>query len=198
MSLVNKPAPDFIAPAVIPDGTINESFQSHELRGRYVVLFFWPMDFTFVCPSEIIAHDNRFDEFRARGAEIVGISIDSVYVHHAWRNTPREKGGIGAIRFPIISDITHTITRSYNVEHEDGVALRASFLIDREGIVQHEVVNNLALGRDVDEMLRMLNALQFCEQHGEVCPAGWHQGEEGILPTPEGVADYLGKHARRL
>jgi peroxiredoxin (alkyl hydroperoxide reductase subunit C) len=198
MSLVNKPAPGFTAPAVMPDGSINENFRLQDLRDRYVVLFFWPMDFTFVCPSEIIAHDNRYDKFTTSGAEVVGVSIDSVYVHHAWRNTPRSRGGIDAIRFPIVSDVTHAITRDYQIEHEDGVALRASFLIDRAGIVQHEVVNNLALGREVDEMLRMLNALQFYEEHGEVCPAGWHKGEEAMQPTPEGVADYLDKHAEQL
>jgi peroxiredoxin (alkyl hydroperoxide reductase subunit C) len=198
MTLVNKPAPDFTASAVMPDGSIKEDLSLQDLRGLYVVLFFWPMDFTFVCPSEIIAHDNRFDDFKERGAEILGVSVDSVYVHHAWRETPREKGGIGQVRFPIVSDITHAITRAYEIEHADGVALRGSFLIDREGIVQHQVVNNLSLGREVDEMLRMLDALQFCEQHGEVCPAGWHKGEEGIKPSSEGVADYLSRHAREL
>jgi peroxiredoxin (alkyl hydroperoxide reductase subunit C) len=198
MTLVSKPAPDFTAPAVMPDGSINDNFRLQDLRGRYVVLFFWPMDFTFVCPSEIIAHDNRFDDFRSRDAEIVGVSIDSAYVHHAWRETPRDKGGIGPVRFPIVADVTHTITRAYGIEHSDGVALRGSFLIDREGVVQHQVVNNLSLGREVDEMLRMLDALQFCEQHGEVCPAGWHKGEEGMKPTSQGVADYLSRHAQQL
>ncbi|MDT8386577.1 MAG: peroxiredoxin [Thiogranum sp.] len=198
MTLVNKAAPDFTAPAVMPDGSINENFRLQDLHGRYVVVFFWPLDFTFVCPSEIIAHDNRFDEFRARGAELVGVSVDSVYVHYAWRETPRDKGGIGPVKFPIVSDITHAITRAYGIEHDDGVALRGSFLIDREGIVQHQVVNNLLLGREVDEMLRLLDALQFCEEHGEVCPAGWHKGEEGMKPTAQGVADYLGKHAQQL
>ena len=198
MTLVNQPAPDFTAPAVMPDGSIKEDLSLQDLRGLYVVLFFWPMDFTFVCPSEIIAHDNRFDDFKERGAEILGVSVDSVYVHHAWRETPREKGGIGQVRFPMVSDITHEITRAYDIEHSDGVAMRGSFLIDREGIVQHQVVNNLSLGREVEEMLRMLDALQFCEQHGEVCPAGWHKGEEGIKPSSEGVADYLSRRAREL
>ncbi len=198
MTLVNTAAPDFTAPAVMPNGSINENFRLQDLRGHYVVVFFWPLDFTFVCPSEIIAHDNRFDEFKARGAELVGISIDSVYVHYAWRETPRDKGGIGPVKFPIVSDLTHAITRAYGIEHSDGVALRGSFLIDREGIVQHQVVNNLPLGREVDEMLRLLDALQFCEEHGEVCPAGWHKGEEGMKPTAQGVADYLGKHAQQL
>ena len=198
MVLVNKQAPDFVAPAVLGDGRIVENFRLGSLRGRYVVLFFWPMDFTFVCPSEIIAHDNRYDAFRERDVEIVGVSIDSQYTHYAWRSTSRDSGGIGAVRFPMVADVKHEITRAYGIEHPDGVALRASFLIDRTGIVQHQVVNNLPLGRDVDEMLRMVDALQFSEEHGEVCPAGWRKGEKGIQATPEGVADYLSQHAREL
>lgn len=198
MVLVNQPAPDFTAPAVMPNGSINEQFRLSDLHGNYIVLFFWPLDFTFVCPSEIIAHDNRYEEFKSRGADVVGVSIDSAYSHHAWRETPREKGGIGRVRFPIVADVKHEIVRAYGVEHGDGVALRGSFLIDRDGIVQHQVVNNLSLGREVDEMLRMLDALQFCEQHGEVCPAGWKKGEEGMKPSAEGVAEYLGRHAMEL
>lgn len=198
MVLVNRASPDFIAPAVMPNGAIEEAFRSEDLIGRYRVLFFWPMDFTFVCPSEIIAHDNRFEDFQKRNADIIGISIDSVYVHHAWRETPRDKGGIGPIRFPMIGDVTHAITQAYGIEHDDGVALRASFLIDREGIVQHQIINNLPLGRSVDEMLRMLDALQFYEQQGEVCPAGWQRGESGINPSLQGIADYLSQHAHNL
>lgn len=196
--LVNKQAPEFVAPAVLGDGRIVEDFRLSSLRGRYVVLFFWPMDFTFVCPSEIIAHDNRYDAFRDRDVEIVGVSIDSQYTHYAWRSSSRDAGGIGPVRFPMVADVKHEITRAYGIEHPDGVALRASFLIDRDGIVQHQVVNNLPLGRDVDEMLRMVDALQFCEEHGEVCPAGWRKGESGIAPTPEGIADYLAQHSREL
>jgi peroxiredoxin (alkyl hydroperoxide reductase subunit C) len=161
-------------------------------------LFFWPLDFTFVCPTEIIAHDHRIHAFQERGVEVVGVSIDSQFTHFAWRNTPVSEGGIGPVRFPMIADIRHEITRAYGVEHPEGVALRASFLIDRSGVVQHQVVNNLPLGRSVDEMLRVVDALQFTEEHGEVCPAGWHKGEEGMTPTPEGVADYLLKHGEKL
>lgn len=196
--LVAQKAPDFTAPAVMPDGTLNEAFRLSDLEGRYKVLFFWPLDFTFVCPSEIIAHDHRIEQFHERGVEVVGVSIDSQYTHYAWRNTPVDQGGIGPVRFPIVADVKHEITRAYGVEHPDGVALRASFLIDREGVVQHQVVNNLALGREVDEMLRLVDALQFTEEHGEVCPAGWRRGEAGMKATAEGVAEYLAKHAAEL
>lgn len=196
--LVTQQAPDFVAPAVMPDGSINEAFKLSDLRGRYVVLFFWPLDFTFVCPTEIVAHHNRAVMFRERGVELVGVSIDSQYTHHAWRNTPVEKGGIGQVGFPLVADIKHEITRAYGIEHPNGVALRGSFLIDREGIVQHQVVNNLPLGRDVDEMLRMVDALQFFEENGEVCPAGWHKGEAGMKGTAEGVAQYLAAHVKDL
>lgn len=196
--LVSRPAPDFDAPAVMPSGAIEEHFRLSSLRGNYVVLFFWPLDFTFVCPTEIIAHDRRVELFRARGAELVGISIDSQFTHFAWRNTPVKEGGIGAVRFPLVADIRHEIARAYGVEHPDGVALRASFLIDREGIVQHQLVNNLPLGRNVEETLRLLDALKYHETHGEVCPAGWQQGDSGMQPTAAGVADYLAGHAQRL
>lgn len=196
--LVTKEAPDFVAPAVMPDGTIKEDFRLSALRGKHVVLFFWPLDFTFVCPTEIIAHDRRIEQFRELGVEVVGVSIDSQFTHYAWRNTPIEKGGIGQVRFPMVADVKHEIAKAYGIEHPDGVALRASFLIDKNGIVQHQVVNNLPLGRNVDETLRMIDALQFCEQYGEVCPAGWHRGEEGMQPTAEGVQDYLSSHAEKL
>lgn len=196
--LVTREAPDFVAPAVMPDGSIKEDFRLSELRGKHVVLFFWPLDFTFVCPTEIIAHDRRIEQFKELGVEVVGVSIDSQFTHYAWRNTPVEKGGIGPVRFPIVGDVKHEIAKAYGVEHPDGVALRASFLIDKEGIVQHQVVNNLPLGRNVDEMLRMVDALQFSEQYGEVCPAGWHRGEDGMQPTAEGVQKYLSSHAEKL
>jgi peroxiredoxin (alkyl hydroperoxide reductase subunit C) len=182
----------------MPDGMIEEKFQLSNLRGKYVVLFFWPLDFTFVCPTEILAHDRRIQQFRERNAEVVGISIDSQFTHFAWRNTPVNEGGIGAVKFPIVADITHEITHAYGIEHPDGVAMRASFLIDRDGVVQHQVVNNLALGRNVDEMLRMVDALQFTEEHGEVCPAGWQKGDEGMKPTAEGVSEYLSEKAEKL
>jgi peroxiredoxin (alkyl hydroperoxide reductase subunit C) len=196
--LVARAAPDFTAPAVMPSGVIEDAFQLSKLRGKYVVLFFWPLDFTFVCPTEIIAHDHRVEAFKERNVEVVGISIDSQFTHFAWRNTPVKEGGIGPVTFPIVADITHAITRAYGVEHPDGVALRASFLIDCDGIVQHQVVNNLPLGRNVDEMLRMVDALQFTEAHGEVCPAGWQKGQEGMMPTAEGVADYLATKSDKL
>jgi len=196
--LVTQQAPDFTAPAVMPNGTIREDFKLSELRGRYVVLFFWPLDFTFVCPTEIIAHDHRIDQFRKRNVEVVGVSIDSQFTHFAWRNSAVLDGGIGPVQFPMVADIKHNITQAYGVEHPDGVALRASFLIDRNGVVQHQVVNNLPLGRNVDEMLRVVDALQFTEEHGEVCPAGWQPGDAGMKPTAEGVSDFLSKHGQKL
>jgi peroxiredoxin 2/4 len=197
--LVNRMAPDFKAAAVMADGSINDGFKLSDYRGKkYVVLFFYPLDFTFVCPSEIIAHDHRIKSFEDRGVQVVGVSIDSQYSHFAWRNTPVDKGGIGPVKFPLVADVNHEITRAYGVEHQDGVAFRASFLIDKSGVVQHQVVNNLPLGREVDEMLRLIDALQYTEQHGEVCPAGWKKGDEGMKPTSEGVAKYLAKHAAKL
>ncbi|HHQ4230075.1 TPA: peroxiredoxin [Pseudomonas aeruginosa] len=196
--LVNKQAPDFTAAAVLGDGSIVDAFQLSSLRGKYVVLFFWPLDFTFVCPSEIIAHNNRMDKFRELGVEVVDVSIDSQFTHHAWRSTPVEKGGIGAVEFTMVADVKHEITRAYGIEHEDGVALRASFLIDRAGVVQHQVVNNLPLGREVDEMVRLVEALQFTEEHGEVCPAGWRKGQKGMKASAEGVASYLAENAEAL
>ncbi|HHM5696754.1 peroxiredoxin [Pseudomonas aeruginosa] len=196
--LINKQAPDFTAAAVLGDGSIVDAFQLSSLRGKYVVLFFWPLDFTFVCPSEIIAHNNRMDKFRELGVEVVGVSIDSQFTHHAWRSTPVEKGGIGAVEFTMVADVKHEITRAYGIEHEDGVALRASFLIDRAGVVQHQVVNNLPLGREVDEMVRLVEALQFTEEHGEVCPAGWRKGQKGMKASAEGVASYLAENAEAL
>lgn len=196
--LVAKQAPDFTAAAVMPDGTIKEDFKLSDLRGKYVLLFFWPMDFTFVCPTEIIAHDHRMNEFKERGVEVVGVSIDSKHTHFAWRSTPVDKGGIGAVQFPIVADVSHSITRDYGIEHPDAVAMRASFLIDKDGIVQHQVVNNLPLGRNVDEMLRMVDALQYTEKHGEVCPAGWQKGDDAMKETADSVANYLSSHAKDL
>ncbi len=197
--LVTREAPDFTAAAVLPDGTIKEDFKLSDLKGKYVVLFFYPLDFTFVCPTEIIAHDKRIDEFKKRDVEVVCVSIDSQFSHFSWRNTPVEKGGIGPIRFPMVADVKHEIVQAYGIEFADaGVALRASFLIDKEGVVRHQVVNDLPLGRNVDEMLRVVDALQFHEQHGEVCPAGWHKGEDGMKPTADGVAEYLSANSEKL
>ncbi len=196
--LVTKEAPDFEAPAVMPNGTIEEHFKLSDLRGKVVVLFFYPLDFTFVCPTEIIAHDRRIAQFKEKGVDVVGVSIDSQFTHFAWRNTALDDGGIGPISFPLVADVKHDITRAYGIEHPDGVALRASFLIDKAGIVQHQVVNNLPLGRNVDEMLRMVDALQFFEENGEVCPAGWKMGSAGMTPTADGVAAYLSSEAEKL
>ena len=198
--LVGRPAPDFTAPAVLADGTITESFTfSEATKGKYAVLFFYPLDFTFVCPSELIAFDHRIEAFQKRNVEVIGVSIDSHYTHNAWRNTPVDKGGIGPVRYPLVADMTHAICRAYDVETPDGaVAYRGSFLIDIDGIVRHQVVNDLPLGRNIDEMLRMVDALQFVEQHGEVCPANWHEGEKGMRPDPEGVAQYLAENADKL
>ncbi len=197
-TLVNQKAPDFTAPAVMQDGSIKLELKLTDYRSSYVVLIFYPLDFTFVCPSEIIAHSNRLGRFAELGVQLIGVSIDSQFAHFAWRETPVERGGIGRIRFPLVADVNHAIVKAYGIEHPDGVALRASFLIDRQGMVQHQVVNNLPLGRDVEEMLRMVETLQFTEQHGEVCPAGWRKGERGMQPSPQGVADFLAENADRL
>lgn len=197
MTLVNRPAPDFKANAVMADGSFKE-IKLSDYKGQYVLLFFYPLDFTFVCPSEIIAHDHRVKEFAARGVQVIGVSIDSQFSHFAWRSTPIEKGGIGPVGFPLVADVNHEITRAYGVEHQDAVAFRATFLIDKAGIVQSATVNNLPLGRNVDEALRLIDALQFTEAHGEVCPAGWKKGEAGMKATAEGVADYLAKHGTQL
>jgi peroxiredoxin (alkyl hydroperoxide reductase subunit C) len=195
MSLVTRPAPDFTATAVLADNSFQADFRLAGLRGSYVVLFFYPLDFTFVCPSEIIAFDRALDRFTARQAQVVGVSVDSHFTHLAWKNTPVAQGGIGPVRFPLVADLTKDIARSYGVLLDGGIALRGLFLIDRDGIVRHELVNDLPLGRNVEEALRLLEALQFTERHGEVCPANWRQGEEAMRPTAEGVATYLAKHA---
>ena len=197
--LVGKLAPDFTAAAVMGDNEINETFSlTNHLDGKYGVVFFYPLDFTFVCPSELIAFDHRLDEFKKRQTEVIGISIDSQFTHLAWKNTPVNKGGIGQVRYPLVADIKHDICRAYDVEHKDGVAFRGSFLIDRDGVVRHQVVNDLPLGRDIDEMLRMVDALQFHEEHGEVCPAGWSKGKAGMDASSEGVAKYLAEYAEKL
>jgi len=192
-NLVTKEAPDFKADAVTADGQFTE-LKLSKLRGKYVVLFFYPLDFTFVCPSEIIAFDKAIDEFRERNTEVVGVSVDSKFSHFAWRQTPRDKGGIGNVRFPLVADITKSISRDYGVLLGDAVALRGLFLIDKEGVIRHELVNDLPLGRNVDEVLRVVDALQYTEKHGDVCPANWKKGEEAMKPSAEGVADYLSKH----
>ena len=192
---VTKPAPDFTAVAVMGDNTFNESFSLSDYRGKYVVLFFYPLDFTFVCPSEIIAFEKAMDRFRAKNTEVIGVSIDSQFTHLAWKSTPVVAGGIGNISYALVADLDKKISRQYGVLLPEGVALRGTFLIDKEGIIRHAVLNDLPLGRSVEETLRMVDALQFHEQHGDVCPVNWKEGEEGMKPTPEGVADYLSKHS---
>lgn len=198
--LVGRPAPDFTASAVLGSGEIVDAFTlSEAIKGKKAVVFFYPLDFTFVCPSELIAFDKRYDEFAKRGVEVIGVSIDSQFSHNAWRNTPVNEGGIGAVKYALVADVKHEICQAYDVEHpEDGVAFRGSFLIDEEGVVRHQVINDLPLGRNVDEMLRMVDALNFHQEHGEVCPAGWQEGSKGMDASPEGVAKYLSENAEEL
>jgi peroxiredoxin 2/4 len=193
---IGQPAPDFTATAVMPDNTFNDNFQLSKLKGKYVVLFFYPLDFTFVCPSEILAFDKKLDEFKSRSCEVVGVSVDSHFTHWAWKNTPVEKGGIGNIRYPLVADLTKSIARNYDVLLNDAIAFRGLFLIDKEGVVRHALINDLPLGRNVDEAIRILDALQHFEKHGEVCPANWHKGEDAMKPSAEGVASYLAKHSK--
>lgn len=190
---IQKEAPDFTAPAVMPDGSFKD-LNLKDYRGRYVVLFFYPLDFTFVCPTELIALDERIDDFRERNAEVIAISVDSQYSHYTWRNMPREKGGIGEVRYPIVSDLDKSISKAYGVLLEKpGVSLRGLFIIDRDGILRHITINDLPIGRNVDEMLRVIDAIQFHEKHGEVCPANWKKGEEGMKPDQEGLEEYAKK-----
>ena len=197
--LVGKKAPDFTVPAVLGDGSIVDAFSfSEAIRGKYGLLFFYPLDFTFVCPSELIALDHRIDAFRERSVEVVGVSIDSHFTHNAWRNTPVAEGGIGPVRYTLAADMTHGICQSYDVESEGGVAFRGAFLIDKNGLVRSQIVNDLPLGRNMDELLRLIDALQFHEQHGDVCPAGWSKGDKGMTASPDGVAKYLSESADAL
>ena len=197
--LVGKQAPDFTANAVMGNNEIRPFTLSQEIKGKYAVIFFYPLDFTFVCPSELIAFDHRLDEFKKRGVEVIGVSIDSQFTHLAWKNTPVNNGGIDQVQYPLIADVKHEICRAFDVEFGPaGVAFRGSFLIDKNGVVRHQVVNDLPLGRNVDEMLRMVDALQFTEEHGEVCPAGWNKGKAGMKASTAGVAEYLAQHAKEL
>ncbi|MGC7559522.1 peroxiredoxin C [Pasteurella sp. PK-2025] len=200
MVLVTRQAPDFTASAVLGNGEIVDKFNfKQHTQGKAAVVFFYPLDFTFVCPSELIAFDHRYEEFQKRGVEIIGVSIDSQFSHNAWRKTPVENGGIGEVKYALVADVKHEIAQAYGIEHpEAGVALRASFLIDKQGVVRHQIVNDLPLGRNIDEMLRMVDALQFHEEHGDVCPAQWEKGKEGMQDSPEGVAKYLKQHAEQL
>jgi peroxiredoxin (alkyl hydroperoxide reductase subunit C) len=196
--LVGKPAPDFTAPAVMADNSFNDKFKLSELKGKYVVMFFYPLDFTFVCPTELVAFNHRLQEFKKRNCEVVSVSVDSKFSHVAWKNTPEDKGGVGQLQYPMVSDLTKQISRDYDVLNEGGIALRGTFLIDKNGVVRHQIVNDLPLGRNIDEALRMLDALQHFEQAGEVCPAGWNKGKAAMKPNAGGVAGFLKEHAKEL
>ena len=192
-ALVAKPAPEFTAQAVMPDGSFKE-IKLSDYKGKYVILFFYPLDFTFVCPTEIIAFSEKMDEFKKRNTEVLGVSIDSHFSHLAWRNTDRKQGGLGDIQYPLVADVNKKITYDYGVMHEAGIAFRGLFLIDTNGIVQHQLINNLPLGRNIDEALRMVDALQFHEKNGEVCPANWSEGSDGMKADPTGSKEYFEKH----
>ena len=197
--LVGRPAPDFTAAAVLGSGEIVDSFTlSEAIKGKKAVVFFYPLDFTFVCPSELIAFDKRFEEFQKRGVEVIGVSIDSQFSHNAWRNTPVNEGGIGPVKYTLVADVKHEICQAYDVEADAGVAFRGAFIIDKEGNVRSQIVNDLPLGRNMDELIRLVEALQFHEEHGEVCPAGWNKGDEGMKADAAGVAEDLGKNAEKL
>ncbi len=198
--LVGRKAPDFTASAVLANGEITDQFQlSQAIKDQYGLLFFYPLDFTFVCPSELIALDNRIEEFKQRNVNVIGISIDSQFTHNAWRKTPINQGGIGSVRYTLVADVNHSICQAYAIEHPTAhVALRGAFLIDKQGIVRSQIVNDLPLGRNINELIRLVDALQFHELHGDVCPAGWTKGEIGIKPTEEGIAQFLIKKAEVL
>lgn len=198
--LVGRKAPDFTAAAVLGNGEIVNQFQlSDAIKGKYGLLFFYPLDFTFVCPSELIALDNRMEEFKQRNTQVIGISIDSQFTHSAWRRTPANQGGIGAVKYPLVADVNHYICQSYGIEHATAhIALRGAFLIDKQGIVRSQIVNDLPLGRNIDELLRLVDALQYHESHGEVCQAGWNKGDAGIKPTEKGIAEFLGAKSDEL
>ncbi len=197
--LVTKKAPDFTATTVLGDNQIVDNFNLYEnLGSKGAVLFFYPLDFTFVCPSEIIAFDHRLDEFTSRGINVIGVSVDSQFSHFAWKNTPINEGGIGQVRYPLVADLNKQISKDYDVLFDESVALRGSFLIDKDGTVRHAVINDLPLGRNIDEMLRMIDAMLFTNEHGEVCPAGWAKGDEGMKATTDGVAEYLAANSEKL
>lgn len=200
MSLVSQKAPGFTSAAVLKNGQIVSDFSLEQAnKDKYVLIVFYPLDFTFVCPSELIALDRRMEDFESRNVEVMAISIDSQFSHHAWREMPIEKGGIGAVRYTLIADVNHSICKAYGVEHPAAaVALRGTFLIDKQGVVRSEIVNDLPLGRDIDEMIRLVDALQHHEQHGEVCPAGWNKGKPAMKATKDGVATYLTENAEAL
>ncbi|MGM0520250.1 MAG: peroxiredoxin [Campylobacterota bacterium] len=197
--LVTKKAPDFTATAVLADGQIVEDFNLYENIGENgAVLFFYPLDFTFVCPSEIIAFSKRIEDFKERGINVIGCSVDSQFSHFAWRETPVDNGGIGRVKYPLVADLSKQISKDYDVLFGESVALRGSFLIDKDGTIRHAVINDLPLGRNIDEMIRMVDTMIFTNENGEVCPAGWNKGDEGMKPNTDGVAEYLGKNEDKL
>lgn len=200
MSLVTRQAPDFKVAAVLGNGEIVGNYSFKEAtKGKYALVFFYPLDFTFVCPSELIALDHAMAELKSRNVEVISVSIDSQFTHNAWRNTPIDKGGIGPVKYTMVADVAHTIARSYGVEHpEAGVALRGAFIIDDKGIVRAELINDLPLGRSMAEIIRLIDALQFTEKHGEVCPANWKKGDKAMTASPAGVAAYLAENADSL
>ncbi|DAB33523.1 MAG: peroxiredoxin 2/4 [Sulfurospirillum sp.] len=197
--LVTKKAPNFTATAVLGDNQIVENFNLYENFGeKGTVIFFYPLDFTFVCPSEIIAFDKRLEEFTSRGINVIGVSVDSQFSHFAWKNTPVNQGGIGQVRFPLVADLSKQISKDFDVLFDESVALRGSFLLDKDGTVRHAVINDLPLGRNIDEMIRMIDTMLFTNEYGEVCPAGWKKGDEGMKASTSGVAEYLNKNADKL
>lgn len=198
--LVGRLAPDFTVPAVKSGGKIVDSYNFYEAKkGKYALVFFYPLDFTFVCPSELIALDKRMEEFQKRNVEVVSVSIDSHFTHNAWMNTPVSEGGIGKVRYTMAADMAHNIAKAYDVEvPEVGVAFRGAFIIDKENKVRSQIINDLPLGRNIDEIIRLFDALQFTEEHGEVCPAGWNQGDKGMQASPNGVKEYLANNAESL
>lgn len=197
--LVGKKAPDFTVPAVLGNGSIVDEFTlSEAIKGKYGLVFFYPLDFTFVCPSELIALDHRMEKFQELGVEVIGVSIDSHFTHNAWRNTPINEGGIGPVKYTLAADISHDICKAYDVESEGGVAFRGAFIIDTNGVVRSQIINDLPLGRNMEELIRLVEALQFTEEHGEVCPAGWNKGDKGMDASPEGVAKYLAEESDKL
>lgn len=198
--LVGREAPDFTVPAVLGNGEIVDEFNlKASTKGKYALIVFYPLDFTFVCPSELIALDHRMPQFEERNVEVIGVSVDSHFTHNAWRNTSVKDGGIGPVRYTLAADIGHDICQSYGVEHPEAkVAFRGVFLIDKDGMVRSQIVNDLPLGRNMDELVRLVDALQFHEQHGEVCPAGWQKGDKGMHASPDGVAKYLSDEAENL
>ena len=198
--LVSRKAPDFTTAAVLSDGKIVNQFNFYEAKkDRYAIVFFYPLDFTFVCPSELIALEHRMKDFKEKNVVVIAVSIDSHFTHNAWRNTPAHEGGIGKVSFTMAADMNHHICQAYGVEHPQvGVAFRGAFIVDKNNVVRSQIVNDLPLGRNIDELLRLVDALDYHEQHGEVCPAGWQKGKPGMQASPEGVANYLANHSEQL